>query len=228
MNCKYIITGFLLAVTLPVSAQLGEELHNFSVGVNMGMNQNNVSFTPTIKQKGLVGYSGGLTARYISEKYFSMICGVQAELNYSQRGWEELIDTNTDTYSRTMDYIELPFLAHLAFGKMHGTQFFINMGPQIAFLLNEKEHKSAQWNPDERPNNVDNKEYGMMADKNFDYGLLGGAGLEIKTGIGNFLLEGRYYFGLADFYNSTKTDVFEKSAHTTVSVRFSYLFDITK
>ncbi len=41
------------------------------------------------KIKNLMGINGGLTARYISEKYFSMICGVQLELNYSQHGWDE-------------------------------------------------------------------------------------------------------------------------------------------
>lgn len=29
-----------------------------------------------------MGINGGLTARYISEKYFSMICGAQVELNF--------------------------------------------------------------------------------------------------------------------------------------------------
>ncbi len=28
-----------------------------------------------------MGINGGVTARYISEKYFSMICGAQIELN---------------------------------------------------------------------------------------------------------------------------------------------------
>ena len=36
--------------------------------------------------------TGGLTARYISEKYFAMICGAQVELNISQRGWDELFE----------------------------------------------------------------------------------------------------------------------------------------
>lgn len=39
-----------------------------------------------------MGITGGLTARYISEKYFAMICGAQVELNISQRGWDELFE----------------------------------------------------------------------------------------------------------------------------------------
>ena len=67
-------------------AQLQEQKHNFSIGVSGGINFSNVDFSPRIKQGYLVGPQAGITARYISEKYFSMICGIQAEVNYSQRG----------------------------------------------------------------------------------------------------------------------------------------------
>lgn len=226
---KYILLLLLLGMSIPAAAQLGEQRNNFSFGVNGGTNYNNVSFTPSIKQKGYLAYTGGLTARYISEKYFAMICGVQLELNYSQRGWEENIEDNTNTYSRTMNYLEIPFLTHLAFGKEKGTQFFINAGPQIAFLLNEKENYSTNWDASNRPNNV-NYQYGKMADKKFDYGLVGGAGIEVRTGIGNFLIEGRYYLGLADFYTNNKanTNNFEKSSHNIISGRLTYLFDLKK
>ncbi|WP_321332155.1 porin family protein [uncultured Bacteroides sp.] len=216
--------ALLMAISLPVAAQVGEQRSNFSIGVNGGVNYNSVSFTPKIKQNSLTGLNGGITARYISEKYFSMICGVQVELNYSQKGWSELIEDNTDTYSRNMNYLEIPFLAHLAFGKDRGGQFFLNLGPQIAFLLNEKENMSASWDPANRTN----EQYGKMAESKFDYGIVGGAGLEIKTKAGNFLIEGRYYFGLSDFYNSTKSDYFSRSAHSTLTAKVTYLFDITK
>ena len=84
-----LLTGF----TLPAAAQIGEARSNLSVGINGGVNLNSVSFTPTIKQNSLMGITGGLTARYISEKYFAMICGAQVELNVSQRGWDQLFET---------------------------------------------------------------------------------------------------------------------------------------
>ena len=52
-----------------------------------------------------MGINGGVTARYISEKYFSMICGAQIELNFSQHGWDEYYeDYPTLSYTRTMNY----------------------------------------------------------------------------------------------------------------------------
>jgi len=91
MKLKTIIGTALLAGTcaLPANAQIGEQRHNFSVGINGGINLNSVSFSPRVRQNNLMGINGGVTARYISEKYFSMICGAQIELNFSQHGWDE-------------------------------------------------------------------------------------------------------------------------------------------
>lgn len=222
---KSVFLFFVTLLAFPVMAQVGELRNNFAVGVNAGFNYSKLSFSPTIKQSGLVGPAGGITARYISEKYFAMICGIQVELNYVQRGWKELIEDGTeDTYSRTMNYLEIPFLAHLAFGKERGGRFFINLGPQIAFLLGENEKFSESWTPGGRRN----EQYGKMAENKFDYGIVGGLGVEIRTKAGNFLVEGRYYFGLSDVFNSTKKDYFSRSAHSTILARVSYLFDLTK
>lgn len=226
----YIVTGLLLAAgVLPVSAQLQEQRRNFALGVNGGVNLNSVSFQPTIKQNTMIGPAMGITARYISEKYFKMICGVQMEVNYSQRGWSEKIEDGTDnTYKRAMNYIEIPLLAHLAFGKDegHGARFIVNLGPQVGFLLSEKETKGGNWDPSDRY--VSNSTYGKMAENKFDYGLVGGMGVELRTGIGNFVLEGRYYFGLSDFYGNSKSDPYSRSAHSYIGGRLTYLFDISR
>lgn len=216
----------LTGISLPAVAQLGEQRNNLAIGFNAGANYSNVSFQPTIKQNGLIGITGGLTARYISEKYFAMICGAQIELNYSQRGWDENFEDLNDNrvYSREMTYVEIPFLAHLAFGRDRGAQFFINLGPQVGFMLSDKETKEGTWTASQSAQ----EKYGKEIQNKFDYGIVGGAGLEIRTKAGNFLLEGRYYFGLADFYNSTKKDYFARSAHTTISARITYLFDLKK
>ncbi len=224
MKYRHILLIILLTCNLPLFAQLGEIRNNWSIGVNGGVNLNKVSFVSVVKvkEKMQLAPTMGITARFISEKYFAMICGVQVELNYSQRGWKEDPEEKPYTYQRKMNYLELPFLVHLAFGKDRGAQFFVNAGPQLGFLLSEKELYGGEWQT------YPYEQHGKMAEKRFDYGIVGGGGLEVRTGIGNFLLEGRYYFGLGDFFNSTKKDYFERSAHTTISVRLSYLFDLTK
>ena len=228
---KWILFALACLLALPMMAQLGEERNNLAVGVNLGMNLNTVSFQPQIKQKTQNGMEFGFTARYMSEKYFKMMCGIQAEINYSQRGWKENIeDGSGNTYSRTMNYLEIPLLAHLAFGKDElekGMKFFVNMGPQISYFLSEKEKMSEEWNPNYRPNGV-NQQYGKMVENKFDYGILGGLGVELSTKYGHFLLEGRYYYGLSDFWGSSKKDEFSRSGHSYIGIRLTYLYDIIK
>jgi hypothetical protein len=232
MNMKKIIVSALaFFLALPALAQLGEERSNLALGVNAGMNMSQVSFEPSIKQKSQNGMAFGITARYMCEKYFNMMCGIQAEVNYSQRGWNEKIeDGSGNTYNRSMNYLEVPLLAHLAFGKDaldKGVKFFVNMGPQIGLFLNEKENMSDNWDSSYRPNGVV-QQYGKMVENKFDYGILGGLGLELSTKAGHFLLEGRYYYGLSDFWESTKKDEFGRSGHSYMGVRLTYLFDIIK
>jgi len=222
---KIFISILFVFFSLSAVAQVGEMRNNFAIGFSGGINLNSVSFEPvSIKQDNLMGFTGGITARYISEKYFAMICGIQLEINYSQHGWKEKLEDLPDTYSRTMNYIEMPLLAHLAFGRERGIRFFLNLGPQIGFLLSEKEKKSAIWDDSGR----ENTQYGKWADNKFDYGITGGGGFELRTKAGNFLIEGRYYLALSDFYNNSKKDYFSRSAHSTIQAKMTYLFDIRK
>ena len=192
---------------------------------------NSVSFDPKIKQNTLNGMEMGVTMRYMSEKYFKMMCGVQMEINYSQRGWSEKIeDGSGNTYSRTMNYVEIPLLAHLAFGKdalNRGVKFFINAGPQIGLLIGESE---SMENIDMNAlTDTQKAVYGDKIQNKFDYGIAGGGGIEFRTKkAGSFLLEGRYYFALSDFYSTTKKDYFSRAAHGTITVKLTYLFDLKK
>lgn len=232
MKLKTIIGATLLAgaSALPTYAQIGEQRHNLAVGINGGINLNSVSFTPSVKQKNLMGITGGLTARYISEKYFSMICGAQVEVNFSQQGWDEYYqDYPTLSYTRTMNYVDIPFLAHLAFGKNRGLQFFIHAGPQIGFLISDSEKISGNWEEVIAGGaNIETEQHGKPIDNKFDYGITGGAGIELRTKAGNFLVEGRYYYALSDFYNSSKKDYFARSAHGVITAKITYLFDLKK
>ncbi|MBR5803455.1 MAG: PorT family protein [Bacteroidaceae bacterium] len=226
-----LLFGGLQSIKAQINAQITEYRNNLAVGFNGGVTFNNITFSPNVKQSFHQGIVGGFTARYISEKYFSMICGLQVECNFSQRGWKEKIEDGTrNTYQRTLNYVELPFLAHLAFGADNrGTRFFINAGPQFAFFMNDKEERGGQepWDPSHRPNNVI-YQYGKAVENKLDYGITGGLGVELLTGIGHFLFEGRYYYGLSDIYGNSKKDDFSRSGLSTIYGKVTYLFDLTK
>ena len=77
-------------------SQIGDYRSEFAVGINGGYVLSNVGFMPEVPQTMHKGITGGFSLRYTSEKYFSSICAIVAELNYAQVGWKEDIMTPND------------------------------------------------------------------------------------------------------------------------------------
>ena len=222
----------LLAAICTTRAQVGEPRNNFSVGVNGGVNLSSVSFIPTFKQGTKQGMVGGLTARYISEKYFALLCGIQAEVNYAEYGWttaQEIHDPRSCT--RTLRYIEIPFLSHIAIGKEDGFQTFIHAGPQLGYLIGKSVTMTDDFLRDGSFQQYSNREKAAVLpiERKLDYGITAGLGIEWHTKrSGSFMIEGRYYLGLSDFFASGKAADFERSAHRNIVVKATYLFDLTR
>ena len=84
---RYIL--FVIAVVSLQSglAQRSDYQPEFTVGVKGGTTLSRVSFTPTVTQSLLLGYTGGVSVRYIEEKFFGLI----AEINFTQCGWNEYL-----------------------------------------------------------------------------------------------------------------------------------------
>lgn len=236
-HIKSILVGILLLSSVSAKAQVGEARNSLAVGFTGGVMMNTIGFDPTIKQNLHMGPTFGVVARYTSERYFKAYCALQVELNYSVLGWREnILNSNSeplpDTNERNIHYIQLPMLARLAWGKeRRGAMGYFLAGPQIGYCLSEKSKQSAftlneEGNPD-RPNGL-YSQYSMSIDRKFDYGITAGAGLELNTSLGHFLIEGRYYYGLSDIFNNSKKDVFGRSNNSTIVAKVTYLFDLKK
>ena len=87
---KYLLY-ILLLFSLSSFAQIGEHRNTLSVGVNGGYALTRVGFTPKVTQASHGGLVGGLSFRYISEKYFKTFCSIYGEVTFSQGGWNENI-----------------------------------------------------------------------------------------------------------------------------------------
>lgn len=237
-----LILFFFLALPWSLFAQIGEHRNTLSVGPTAGWNITNIKFTPKVEQKGLGGFSGGVALRYTVEKYFSTICSIQLELNYAQMGWKEdikdinnspVINATTgaaENYSRTINYIQVPFLAHLAWGKeKKGLNFFVNAGPQLGAYISESTKSNFDFdkrNTADRVSSVVAQDT-MKVENKFDYGIAAGLGVEYSIPkVGHFLLEGRYYYGLGNIYGDSKRDYFASSNYQTICIRLTYLFDL--
>lgn len=229
---------------MPASAQIGKYRNDMSIGVNGGYILSNVGFTPKVNQTFHGGMTGGLSFRYVCEKYFSTICAIQGEVNYAQIGWKEnILDINdapvinpvtgvAEEYSRTINYIQVPVFAHLGWGREDkGFQFFFQAGPQVGFYLSESTKSTFDIddaNMSDRVNSTIAQDT-MAVENKFDYGIAAGLGLEYShPKIGHFQLEARYYYGLGNIYGDSKKDYFGKSNFNNIMVKLTYLFDIVR
>ncbi len=232
VHVLFLLFAIALFCHAPLHAQIGEQRNNLSIGINGGANLSSVSFIPSFRQATKQGTVFGFTARYISEKYFSMICGAQVEVNYTQYGWVTAQDEGeTRSCTRSLNYLEVPFLAHMAFGWDYGFQGFIHAGPQIGILLGESVNMTDDYIQNSSFANYSNGEKAatLDIDHRFDYGITAGAGFEWHTRrFGSFIVEGRYYLGLGDIFNNGATAEFERSAHRNIVIKATYLFDITR
>ena len=196
------------------------------IGIGGGAYASSVDFVPSIPQNQKIDLFGGMSAKYITQNHLGLII----EANYSRRGWEEEYDSESDfSYSRTLNYLEVPFMTHIYFGDK--ARFIINVGPQISFLLNDKQSMSSALASDVEarqaidPDAPIGVQYSPFSELNrFDYGIVGGVGMTLQTGIGNFDLEGRYYFGLGDVFESrrSKNSYFGRSAHRLIEAKLTY------
>lgn len=227
---KYLLLCLLVLAAISMQAQVGQHRNDFSIGATAGWNMNRKNFVPSIKQTYLQSPIIGFAARYICEKYFTCIAGVQAEVNYNNMGWKEVInDGSNNTYSRHLHYIQVPLLMQMGWGReLRGFKFVFMAGPQFGFLIGDKANYGGDtWNTSNRPQGVVHQ-YSHDPDRWFDYGIAAGLGVELSTDIGHFILEGRYYYGLGDTYDNSKKGYFSRSANQTIQAKLTYLFDIIK
>jgi len=239
-----VVAALLLLCPAQMAAQVGDHRNDLSIGIGGGMVMGRIGFTPKVTQSQHIGYMAGLQIRYVCEKYFNSICSLCAEINYAQTGWKEDIKTEdeqpvinpateqAEEYSRTLSYIQVPLLAHLAWGKeQKGLQFFIELGPQFGYLTGETTKTNFDFdyiNLNDRANQVCAQDT-MAVEHKLDYGITAGAGVELTLPkVGHFVLTGRYYYGLGNIYGDTKRDYFAKSNHGQIIIKLSYLFDLTK
>jgi len=199
----------LVAVSSALSAQVRLDKPEMYVGASVGVTESMVMFNPAILQDYLMGFNGGFVFRYIAEKNV----GMQAELNFSQRGWVE----KSGLYSRQLNYIELPFMTHIYVGKKN--RVFLNFGPKISYLISEK---------------VLTNKTGITPDLQqiipiqhpFDYGGCAGLGLLFNIKGRIIQLDTRVNYSLSNIFDDQKKDYFTNSNNFNASLNLAWLFQV--
>lgn len=194
---------FMVGSTLAQKSYYKKEMY---IGLNGGMAVSTVNFNPKVSQSFLIGYTGGLVFRQISQKSL----GFQAELNYMQRGWQE----SDGNYSRQLNFIELPIMTHFNFGKKF--RFFFNIGPKLGYLISE----NVLLNNQQTSTSV---QHTTLIQNKFDYGFALGTGFYMNI-IGQVIqLEARGNYSMSDIFSNAKRDYFDNSNPMYASVNFAWL-----
>ncbi len=227
-----IVIGFLFVFSsFAVFAQQNKFLQEIALGVNGGGNFYKVSFKHNDQGRARelgdigmqLGMKGGVTVRYISMKHF----GVQLEVNWMQGGWKEdsIIGLQNAKISRRLNYIEIPLLAHIYFGKK--VRFFVNLGPKLGILATYGELKSnlssGQLGQVLKP---DDPRIHDIGHNSFDYGLSAGGGFDFQIGRLHTIVEGRYTFGFGDVYSNSKNDVYQHSNNQNLALTVAFLLPV--
>lgn len=214
----------MLMAMLSVAPGIGQTHYEaqMSLGVHGGVNLSQVMFSPSIRQTFLPGANAGINFRYTEEKHFGFII----EANFEQRGWAENFDEAPFSYSRTINYVQIPFMSHIYFGRRH--KFFINLGPSVSFKTGDSVKSNFDYSnvgsvPDFPVHT--SQQYGYPTKGAVDFGISGGLGGELGiTRRHSIYLEARYYFGIANVLPAGRTDHFKSSNPMALSISLGYWF----
>lgn len=219
--------SILLAALLSVCSFAAAQTHyraSLYAGVKGGVEMSKMFFNPSVKQKMPMGMIAGVTFRYVEEAHF----GLQAEINFAQRGWEYNFEEAPYSYRRTLNYIDVPVLAHIYFGSRG--RFFFNAGPQVSFLLGDSYSANFDINdfkslPDFPINDRTNTQFTAAPQHKLDYGIAAGLGGEFNVAKRHIVsLEARFYYGLGNLFKSEHAVMFRASNQMGISVTAGYWF----
>ncbi len=215
---KHLILLLIFVSTIAASGQPKDFKTELYIGAKGGLTFSKVRFYPNIMESFLQGNSGGIVFRLVSEPHI----GFQVEVNYIQKGWKE----DTIGYSRRLNYVSIPIMTHVNLGDK-AFRFTLNLGPEVAYMLSEKENFDNETAP--LPTDANYRTYfEKPTDTQLDFLFTAGVGMEyyLKSG-GAFALEGRAFYSLPNLFNPDNYP-YKVSQSNGVQVSLTYLFQLNK
>jgi hypothetical protein len=180
---------------------------------------------PTFKEQVNPGLTGGIALVLGMKKNLAL----QLETLYNQQGIREGKDKLY--YSLNYDYLQVPMLLRFSIGN-YGFRPYVNLGAYGAYKLKAttriKNASGLKTEPETIYKNYNNQ---GEKDVNFEYGLVGGAGLQFPLGKKLLVLEGRYVYGLnspKEYKNPTIAPTEANMQSRGLNIQVSYMFRLGK
>lgn len=215
----YLPTSILVLILLGLNSNLVAQKSNYPrslwIGIHTGAQLSKYQFVPSVSQNQHLGKHIGIVSRMDLEKGASL----QAELNYVSTGWQERYDDSSISFSRKLQYLELPIMSHL-YIESSIARFFINIGPYIGYYLGGSTHTSGS-------NFTDNQLLRQTTPIKYklSWGLQGGPGVSIKLGNRHRIeLESRVLYNFQDIWSNKRSDAYSQSGELRFSASLNYLY----
>lgn len=190
------------------TAVISVKAQNFHFGIKTGINLSKETKTEVERQvqdfdkefrKGF--HIGGIVTYSINKKW-----ELEGNLMYLQQGYKEhlfSIENNRTIYSIRSNYINLP----IAIKYYPLEHLYIEMGPQIGFLISKKHKIQGEGNI---------TKYIPLKPNHIDLSLFCGLGYKFSN---NILLEARYIHGLNNTYKNVTL-----SQNRNIQISIGYMF----
>ena len=197
--------------------------HSAYVGVKGGyhvatVNMSHTILRNTVPTSQVFGSLIGVTAKLFPKPHY----GLQWELNYSRKGFDQRLTDTNEEFRTTFDYLEFPFLFNLYLGKRK-TQYFANFGPFGAVLLNDK-----TTGPTNSLSEQLDFIYNSERDNKFAFGLKVAVGIFREFSFGGIQIDGHFTAEISNFLDPVdlSTGVPDNSQNFTLGATVAYLIPL--
>lgn len=184
----------VLLLLLPVRPGLAQEL--VTAGPKAGLNLSTLTGKDADNATVAPRFMGGLFLSVKPSRRF----GLQAEINYSQKG-AKVRNGILTTSQLQLSYVEVPVTAHFIYAGGGRTLPYLSTGPSFNLLLNAR--NTFLKEP------VVTQQY-----QRFDFGWSAGGGLEIDLGNKWWIIDLRYTHGLLNLTDQPKAPAVQNAAFT--------------
>lgn len=170
----------------------------------------------------------GLDLAIPVEFTLSPVFSIQPEVHFTQKGvqFEKVVDGQDQTYAVKTNYMELPVLLKANYGQ-EKFKCYAFVAPSLGYATNRFTVDKI-GDADEVKEDVDFIDVGDAKSQRWEFSAIGGIGGLMKAGIGSFVLDVRYSFGLTDNtkFENDKPDNWKKTTNRGCTISVGYVIPI--
>lgn len=162
------------------------------------------------------------------EVSISKVFSIQPELHYIQKGveFEEKIDGQIHSLAAKTRMLELPVLLKANYGGQRA-RCYAFIAPSVGYAMKQFTVEKI-GDGDKSKSDVDFVDTEDIKSQRWEFSAVGGIGASFKAGVGSFVIDARYSFGLTDNtkFKTSKPDDWSKTTNRGCTLSVGYMIPI--